>query len=297
MWKNKFKTLILLVALSGLFMFIGSLFGGANGMTIAFIMALLFNGVAYFFSDKIVLKMYGAKELDAQQHPEIVRVVRELSESMRLPMPKLWIINTPVANAFATGRNPKNSSIAVTTGIIAILEPNELRGVLAHELSHIQNRDILVGTLAATMATAIGYLASMAQRSLFWGNDSRRKGTNVVGLLITAILLPIAATILQLSISRSREYLADETGSDACKDPLALASALKKLHNNVQYAHFDKEDSLQASTASLFIVHPFLAKGMLELFSTHPPLEKRIERLEKLHEHGLNNAYKHGSYR
>jgi heat shock protein HtpX len=206
---------------------------------------------------------------------------------MRLPMPKLWIVHTPVANAFATGRNPRNSSIAVTSGILAILEPDELRGVLAHEMSHIQNRDILVGTLAATMATAIGYLANMAQHSLMWGNDSRRKGSNIFGLLFAAVLMPLAATILQLSVSRSREYLADETGAHACRDPLALASALKKLHNNVRHAHFDKEDSVQASTASLFIVHPFLAKGMLNLFSTHPPLEKRIERLQTLHNHGL----------
>lgn len=286
MWKNKFKTLLLLVALSGLFMFVGELFGGTQGMIVAFCIALLMNGIAYFFSDKIVLKLYGATPLDEQQHPDIVRTVRELSDTMRLPMPKLWIVHTPVANAFATGRNPQNSSIAVTSGILAILEPDELRGVLAHEMSHIQNRDILVGTLAATMATAIGYLANMAQHSLMWGND-RRKGNNIFGILFAAILMPLAATILQLSVSRSREYLADETGAHACRDPLALASALQKLHNNVRHAHFDKEDSMQASTASLFIVHPFLAKGMLELFSTHPPLEKRIERLQKIHNHGL----------
>lgn len=288
MWLNKFKTLILLIALGGLFMFVGGLLGGSNGMTVAFIMALVMNGLAYFFSDKLVLALYGAKQLDAEQHPDVFSMVRELSTTMGLPMPRLWLVNTPVANAFATGRNPKNGSIAVTTGILAILEPHELRGVLAHELSHIQNRDILVGTLAATMATAIGYLANMAQHALIWGHDTRRKNNgSVVGILLTAILMPLAATILQLSISRSREYLADETGAHACQDPLALASALQKLHNNVRHAHFNKEDSVQASTASLFIVHPFLAKGMLELFSTHPPLEKRIERLHKLYEHGL----------
>lgn len=286
MWKNKFKTFILLAALSGLFMFVGELFGGNSGMIFALVLALIMNGIAYFFSDKIVLKMYGATPLDENQHPDIVRTVRELSDTMRLPMPKLWIVHTPVANAFATGRNPRNSSIAVTSGILAILEPDELRGVLAHEMSHIQNRDILVGTLAATMATAIGYLANFAQHSLMWGND-RKKNGNIFGLLFAAVLMPLAATILQLSVSRSREYLADETGAHACRDPLALASALKKLHNNVRHAHFDKEDSVQASTASLFIVHPFLAKGMLELFSTHPPLEKRIERLHTLHNHGL----------
>jgi heat shock protein HtpX len=209
-------------------------------------------------------------------------------------MPKLWIVHTPVANAFATGRNPHNSSIAVTSGILAILEPHELRGVLAHEMSHIQNRDVLIATLAATLATALGYMARMAQYKLVWGNDSRRnKGSTILGFIVTAILMPLAATILQLSISRSREYLADETGAEVSRDPLALASALEKLHSNVRHAHFDKDDSVHASTASLCIVHPFLAKGMLELFSTHPPLEKRIQRLQKIHAHGLYNKYNH----
>lgn len=293
MWKNKLKTILLLTTLAGLLMFVGNLLGGSNGLAIAFIIALIMNGIAYFFSDKIVLALYGAKQLNEQQYPEIVCVVRELSKEMNLPMPKLWIVYTPVANAFATGRNPANSSIALTTGILEILEPHELRGVLAHEMSHILNRDILVTTVAAIMATSIGYLASMAQRSLFWGsfNGSNRKNSgNIVGIILASILMPIAATILQLSISRSREYLADESGAHACQDPLALASALKKLHRNVRHAHFAENDAYHASTASLFIVRPFVSKGLMELFSTHPPLEKRVERLQKLYEHGLNKS-------
>jgi heat shock protein HtpX len=287
MWKNKIKTAFLLATLGGLFMLIGGLVGGSTGITIAFIMAMVINGLTYFFSDKIVLKLYGAQPLDEQRHAPLVGIVRELSDKMNIPMPKLWIINTPVANAFATGRNPEHSSIAVTTGILEILELHELRGVLAHEMSHIYNRDILVGTIAATLATAIGYLAHMVQNMLFWSsisNNSKNKNSaNPIGLLLVAILMPIAATIIQLSVSRSREYLADETGAHACNDPLALASALRKLHNNVRHAHFNPDNTAQTSSASLFIVYPFLSgKGLLELFATHPPLEKRIEKLEKL---------------
>ena len=292
MWKNKIKTVLLLAALSGLFMFIGSLIGGNQGITIALCMALVMNGIAYFFSDKIVLAMYGARPLNPEQYGSIVATVQELSDRMQLPMPRLWIVDTPVANAFATGRNPNHSSIALTTGIIELLEPHELRGVLAHEMSHIYNRDILVSTIAATFAAAIGYLAHMAQNIYFWqsiqGKREKDSG-NLVGMLVVAILMPIAATILQLSVSRSREYLADETGADACHDPLALAGALQKLHNNVQHAHFRETDTARASTATLFIVHPFSKRGgMLELFATHPPLEKRIARLHKIHEDQLS---------
>lgn len=289
MLKNKIKTLVLLAALSGLFMFIGSLIGGNQGITIALCMALLMNGIAYFFSDKIVLAMYGARPLDPVQHAHIVATVQELSDRMQLPLPRLWIIDTPVANAFATGRNPHHSSIALTTGIMQLLEPHELRGVLAHEMSHIYNRDILVSTIAATFATAIGYVAHMAQNIYFWQSiqGKREKDNhNLISMLIVAILMPLAATILQLAVSRSREYLADETGAHACHDPLALAGALQKLHNNVKQHHFHETDAARASTATLFIVHPFSKTGgILELFATHPPLEKRIARLHKMYEH------------
>jgi heat shock protein HtpX len=291
MWINKIKSVILLTLLSGLLLLVGAWFGGSTGITIAFLFALLMNGVMYFYSDRIVLAMYRAKQIDETQYPQVIGMVRELSERMELPMPKVWIIETDLANAFATGRNPAHSSVAITTTLLEILEPHELRGVLAHEMSHIYNRDILITTIAATLATAIGYLAHFAQNMFFWESmsGSRRKdGGNLIGMILIAILMPIAATILQLALSRSREYLADETGAHASRDPLALASALQKLHNHVRRAPLEQEATAHPATASLFIVQPFSgAQGFLELFSTHPPLEKRVERLQQLHEQGL----------
>lgn len=285
MFNNKLKTFILLVALSSIFLLLGNLFGGMVGLQMAFILALVMNGIAYFFSDKIVLAMYNAKPLDAQEYGWIHEIVEDLAHHMRIPMPKLWIINTPMANAFATGRNPSNASVAVTTGILAILDKDELRGVLAHELSHVKNRDILVTTIAATLATAIGYLASMIQHVAFWDSvrGENRKNGNPIGMFIVALLMPLAATIIQLAVSRSREYLADETGAHACHDPLALASALEKLHNHIPHAHMHTHDTQRASTASLFIVHPFTTDSWLALFSTHPPMRARVERLQALH--------------
>lgn len=287
MWMNQIKTVVLLTLLSGLLLLVGAWFGGSTGMTVAFLFALLMNGIMYFYSDRIVLSMYQAKELDETQYPHVIGIVRELSERMELPMPKVWIIETDIANAFATGRNPEHSSVAVTTTLLNVLEPHELRGVLAHELSHIYNRDILVTTIAATLATAIGYLAHFAQNIFFWesisGNSRRRESGNIIGMILIAILMPIAATIVQLAISRSREYLADERGAYASRDPLALASALQKLHNRARNTEQEQAPA-HAATASLFIVHPFSGEGILELFSTHPPLEKRVERLQKIHE-------------
>jgi heat shock protein HtpX len=202
-------------------------------------------------------------------------------------MPKLWLINTPMANAFATGRNPKHASIAVTTGILDLLDKEELRGVLAHELGHVVNRDILVSSIAATLAASIGYLANWLYWSaIFGGNRDRRNGsTGPIAMMIISFLVPIAASLIQLAISRSREYLADETGAKCCHDPLALASALKKLQQNVPRAHLDQNNASQASTAHLFIVNPFTADSFLiSLFSTHPPMKQRIERLERMHE-------------
>ena len=202
-------------------------------------------------------------------------------------MPKLWLIRTPMANAFATGRSPSHASVALTTGILEILDHHELRGVLAHELSHIKNRDILVATVAATLATAIGYLANMMHHLAFWRSidgDKEKRGGNPLVLLVISIIMPIAATLIQLAISRSREYLADETGAHGCHDPLALASALEKLHNHIPHAHLNPENTVQAGTASLFIVHPFNSRTALSWFSTHPPLRSRIERLQKMFE-------------
>jgi len=283
---NKIKTVILLASLSGLLLFLGNIFGGASGLQFALILALIMNGIAYFFSERIVLSLYRAQKLDPEHYGWIYDIVEELAHTMKLPMPKLWIIHTPVANAFATGRNPRHASVAVTTGILNILDRDELRGVLAHELSHIKNRDILVATIAATIATAIGYLANFMHHIAFWGalsNDRRRNGNPLV-MLFVAIIMPSAATLIQLAISRSREYLADETGAHSCNDPLALASALEKLHSHIPHAHFDANDMRKASSASLFIVHPFTTNALLSLFSTHPPMNQRIARLHAIYE-------------
>jgi heat shock protein HtpX len=281
---NQIKTVLLLVGLSAIMLLLGSFIGGITGITIALVMALLMNGFAYFFSDKMVLYMYGAQPLDQSTHNRLYHIVGELAEKMNLPMPKLFLIDTPMANAFATGRNPQNASVAVTTGIITILDERELRGVLAHELAHIKNRDILIATVAATIATAISYMAHIMQHIAIFGSsdNNRKRGNNPLSLLLVAIVVPIAATLVQLAISRSREYIADETGARHAHDPLALAHALEKLHQQAAFAPL--QDQGRASTASLFIVNPFSTGGLIELLSTHPPVHQRIERLHRLHE-------------
>ncbi|MBA3751917.1 zinc metalloprotease HtpX [Candidatus Dependentiae bacterium] len=287
MWFNQIKTAVLLGCMSGLLMMIGGLFGGMSGVLIFFVISLIMNGFAYFYSDKMVLAMYKAKPLEREKYEWIYEIIEELTSKSDLPMPKLWLVDTPMANAFATGRNPQHSSVAVTTGILQILDRQELRGVLAHEVSHIKNRDILIGTVAATLATAIGFLANMMQNMAFFGTLSRgsdRRGPNPLALLVVAILMPIAATLIQLAITRSREYLADESGAHVSHDPLALASALEKLHARSQQAHFADNDTAHATTAHLFIVKPFSGKGLSSLFSTHPPMEERVARLRALYE-------------
>ncbi len=283
---NQIKTVILLAGLSSLLIFIGGIIGGPSGIKFALVFSLITNGLAYFFSDKMVLRMYKAKPLDPEKYAWIYSIVNDLAQTMKIPAPKLWMIETPMANAFATGRNPKNASVAVTSGILDILDEHELRGVLAHELSHVKNRDILVATIAATIASSISFLASMARYAAFWGSmgGDRRRNGNPFALLLIAIFMPIAAVIIQLAISRSREYLADETGAHDCQDPMALASALEKLDNSIAKNHMRSDDTLHASTASLFIVYPFKGGGMLSLFSTHPPMSKRIARLRAMYE-------------
>lgn len=280
---NIFKTATFLTLLSGLLLFMGGIIGGSSGMKIAFFLSLLMNGIAFFFSDRIVLAMYRAQSLDKSDYNWIYEIVDQLRHKMNLPMPQLWLISTPMANAFATGRSPKHSSIAITTGILKLLDEEELRGVLAHELAHIKNRDTLITTIAATFASAIGYLAYMLRHMALWGsiNNDRRKENPFV-LIIISILIPLAATLIQFAISRSREYAADDTGAHCSHSPLALASALQKLENNVKYAHMDAENMHHTSTASLFIVHPFAAHSVSSLFSTHPPTHKRIARLHDL---------------
>jgi heat shock protein HtpX len=281
---NKGKTALLMALLAGLLMLLGHLIAGSTGLTIACCIALIMNGILYFFSDKIVLKLHQAHPFDSQKYPDIEPMVRALSTHMGLPMPRLWIIKTPLANAFATGRNPRNASIAFTTGILELLDPHEIRGVIAHELSHIYHRDILVITMAATLATAIGYITNMIQHKLFFeALDGRSQKKSYAGMIITVILMPFIALLIRLSISRSREYLADEMGAHACHDPLALASALQKLHNHTEHVSFQAHDTVRSATAGLFIVNPFSAQDALELFSTHPSVNKRVAALHKLY--------------
>jgi len=283
MFFNRVKTFILIVGLSLLLMLLGNFFGGYRGMQIALVLALVFNVIAYFYSEKIVLKMYRAQPLDERRYSNIHTMVQELASAMNIPKPKLWMVHSTMANAFATGRNPSHSSVVVTLGIVEVLDEHELRGVLAHELSHIKNRDILIATIAATIATAISYMASMLRFAAFWGGSNRKRG-NPIAMLLVAIVMPVAAMLIQLAISRSREFLADDTGAYYTQDPLALASALKKLHGFAKRTAPHVDSAGKESTASLFIVHPFSGKNVLSLFSTHPPVEKRIERLKKLYE-------------
>ncbi len=275
------KTAFLLVILTLVFVYIGKLIGGTTGMTIAFGIALVMNLISYWFSDKIVLSMYRAKEVTAEEAPQLHNMVRNVAMQAGIPMPKVYIIPTPAPNAFATGRNPDNAAVAVTEGILGLLEPQELEGVLAHEISHVKNRDILIGSIAATLAGAIGYLASMAQWALIFGgygrgSDDGGRGS-LIGSLAMIIVAPIIALLIQLAISRAREYKADETGAHITRRPLELASALKKISNGTQRIPLDANPG----TAHLFIMNP-LHGGLAGLFSTHPPVEERVERLEKL---------------
>ena len=275
---NTFKTALLLTALTLFLLFMGQIFGGERGLVIAFAIAIVMNFVSYFWSDKIALKMYRAQPVTREQLPRAYQVVERLTQKMGMPMPKMYVIPTDSPNAFATGRNPEHASVAMTEGILNLLNDEELEGVLAHELGHVRNRDILISSVAATLAGAITMLARMGYfASLFGGMGDRddRKGGGFVALLML-ILAPIAATLIQLAVSRSREYQADATGAQLTGNPYALASALRKLDAS------SKRLPMQASpsTAHLFIVAPLLGgANFANLFSTHPPIAKRIERL------------------
>lgn len=284
---NWFKTFFFFTILTSLISCLAYLYNGNSGLIAALIISLCIQGFAYFFSDKIVLRMYNAQPLDKSRHPHVYAYVQEITTSMEIPMPQLFIINSPIANAFATGRNPSHASIALTEGILNILEPYELRAVLAHEVAHIKNRDILIGTIAATLGSAIGYLAYWLRSSLLWGNHKKEKNIHPIVIILLTILVPFIATLIQCAVSRSREFLADESGALCCKDPLALASALEKLETNTSRTHFDAQETHKASTAHLFIVYPFLNKGFLTLFSTHPSTTLRIKRLRALYEKQL----------
>ncbi len=279
---NNFKTGLLMLGLIILFVIVGGMIAGREGMVWAFTIALTMNLVAFWFSDKIVLMMYGAKEVKEHEQPEIFSILRELTQKMSLPMPKVYIIETPTPNAFATGRNPAHSAVAVTTGILNLLTERELRGVLAHELSHIKNRDTLISVIAATIAGAIFTLARMAQWALIFGRarrDSRDSNPlGGIGMLLLILIAPIAALIIQLAISRSREYEADRSAGIATNDPLSLAEALKKISYGVQRYPLNTHPT----TAHMFIINPLKAETLLTLFSTHPPVEQRVRKLEEL---------------
>lgn len=279
---NVVKTFLFLTLLTLLFVFLGQLIGGQEGALIAFIFACVMNFGAYWFSDKIVLSMYHAQEISESSFPEIFSIVHQLCEEKKLPLPKIYLIPSAAPNAFATGRNPHHAVIAVTQGILDLLGDEELKGVLAHELAHIQHRDILIATLAATFAGAISMLASMARWSLMFGggrSNDREGHQNPLGLIFMVILIPIAATIIQLAVSRSREYHADEEGGQWCGNPLYLASALRKLDLGSKRLPMR---NAEPATAHLFIVNPLHGGGLMNLFSTHPPIEERIARLEKM---------------
>ena len=278
---NYVKTALLLGALTGLLMLIGGLIGGQGGVFIAFIFALVLNFGSYWFSDKIVLKMYKAQEVSESFAPELHNIVRTLALKGSLPMPRVFIIPEETPNAFATGRNEKHAVVAVTEGIMRILSKEELEGVIAHELSHIKNGDMLISSIAATLAGAIVMLAHMAQWAAIFGggrSDEDDNGGGIIGLIAMAILAPLAATVIQMSISRSREYLADAGGAGITKNPYGLAAALEKLTKASQVVPMNANPS----TAHLFIVNPLSGKALMNLFSTHPPLEERIARLRSM---------------
>ena len=276
---NNIKTLFLLVALTLVLVWAGGAFGGKNGMTIALIIALGLNLVAYWFSDKIVLRMYGAKQVTEADAPELYGIVRRLSRKAQMPMPKVYMIEGDQPNAFATGRNPKHAAVAVTSGIMRILSSDELTGVIGHELAHIQHRDILISTIAASIAGAISYLAQMAQWAAIFGNRSDdEEGGSPVAALVMMIVGPIAALLIQMAISRSREYVADEGGARLAGNPRYLSNALKKLHTASQQIPMHATPA----TSHMFIVNPLSGGGLLKLFSTPPPMEERIAKLESM---------------
>jgi heat shock protein HtpX len=275
---NTFKTAFLLTLMTLLLLFIGRAFGGQSGMILALILAGVMNFVSYFFSDKIALAMYHAQPVTREQLPRAYEIVERLTQKIGIPMPKIYVIPTESPNAFATGRNPSHASVAVTHGILQLLNDEELEGVLAHELGHVNNRDILISSVAATLAGAVTMIANMGKWAMIFGGyggrDNRRSGGGLAALFML-IVAPIAATLIQLAVSRSREYQADATGAHFTGNPYALANALQKLDA------YSRRLPLQAtpSTAHLFIIQPFLGISFSSLFSTHPPIAKRIERL------------------
>jgi len=280
---NHFKTFLLMLVLTALFILVGSAIGGKTGALYAFIFAALMNFFTYWFSDKIVLKMYGARQVTQEEAPELYRIISDLTNKASMPMPKVYIMENDTPNAFATGRNPDHAAVAVTTGLLRILSREELTGVIGHELSHIKHRDILISTIAATIAGAIGMLASMARWGAIFGgarssdDEGGGGGANFLFVFVATMIASIAAVLIQMAISRSREYLADEGGAHL-SHPLSLAKALGKLDMAARRIPMEANPS----TAHMFIVNPLSGGGVLSLFSTHPPIHERIARLEEM---------------
>ncbi len=279
---NWLKTGVLLAALTALIIVIGGMIGGSTGVIIAGGFAIVSNFVAYWFSDKIALKVHGAREASREQMPWYFDTVERLTRKAGLPMPRLYVIPSPTPNAFATGRDPAHAAVAVTTGIVQLLDKRELEGVIAHELAHVRNRDTLIATVAASIAGAISGIANMLQWMAIFGgmrnDDDDEGGGGIIGMLALIILAPLAATVLQLAISRSREYGADAFGGELCGDPHALADALEKL----EYGNRVIPNDAHPQTASLFIVNPLSGRALMSLFSTHPPIEERVRRLRAM---------------
>ncbi len=279
---NRIKTTFLLTCLTLLLVAMGSAIGGKSGMIIAFVIAGGMNFFSYWYSDKIVLKMYKAREVSETESPAFYGMVRRLSQQAAMPMPKVYIIPTESPNAFATGRNPQNAAVAATEGIMRILSEDELEGVMAHELAHVQNRDTLISTVAATFAGAISMLGSMLQWAAIFGtggSEDEEEGGGMAGSLAMAFIAPMAAMLIQMAVSRSREYLADASGAKICGKPLALAGALRKLHQASQAVPMQEATP---ATSHMFIVNPLTGASMMKLFSTHPPMDERIARLEAM---------------
>ena len=277
---NTLKTTFLMALLTVLLVTLGGALGGRGGMGIALVMAAGMNFFSYWFSDKMVLSMYGAQEITETDDPRFYGIVRRLSQRAGLPMPKVYLIDSDTPNAFATGRNPQHAAVAATSGILRILSEDELSGVMAHELTHVKNRDILISTIAATFAGAITYLAHMAQFAAMFGGRSSDddEGGGIFGMILMAILAPIAAMLVQMAISRSREFGADAGGASICGNPLSLANALQKLEMGNQQIPMQAN----AATAHMFIVNPLTGGGLMALFSTHPPMAERIARLQEI---------------
>jgi len=278
---NRFKTVMLMAVLTALFMWVGDLLGGRAGMMFAFVFAFIMNFGAYWFSDKIILRLHHAIPVQEGEAHELYDIVRELAIQAQMPLPKIYIIPDEAPNAFATGRNPEHAAVAVHQGLLRLLTREELKAVLGHELSHVKNRDTLVSTIAATLAGALSHLANMAMWRMMWGRHSDRDGGGghpLIGL-IALLIAPLAATLIQLAISRSREFLADESGAKLTGNPLALASALKKIED---WAKKIPPQVGSPSTAHLYIINPFSGGGLVKLFRTHPLTEERVKRLEAL---------------